>query len=55
MWSAVDSVGIEMQPIRDYKPYWVIYFIFFIICGNFFLVNVFVGVIIDNFERVKSE
>lgn len=31
------------------------YFVFWIIVGNFFIVNLFVGVIIDNFNMIKRE
>mmetsp|Transcript_21575 Transcript_21575/g.48094 ORF Transcript_21575/g.48094 Transcript_21575/m.48094 type:complete len:116 (+) Transcript_21575:1342-1689(+) len=31
------------------------FFVFWIIVGNFFILNLFVGVIIDNFNMIKEE
>lgn len=42
-----------MQPIRDNAPGWVFFFIAFMIVGSFFVMNLFVGVVIDNFNRMK--
>lgn len=55
MYSTVDATGIDMQPQRDYSPYWVVLCMVFIVVGAYFVVNLFVGVIIDNFERLKEE
>ena len=44
-----------MQPIRDHSPGWVFFFIAFMIIGNFFIMNLFVGVVIYNFNRMKEE
>jgi len=53
MYAAVDARGIDMQPIRGSNYGYVYFFIFFIVCGNFFALNLFVGVMIDNFEKTK--
>lgn len=53
MWNGVDSVGIGMQPQRDNNQWYALYFIGFIIVGNMFLLNLFVGVVIDNFNQMK--
>ena len=54
MYAAVDATGIDMQPIRDYSAAWVWFFVAFMVVGSFFVMNLFVGVIIDNFNRMKS-
>uniref|UniRef100_A0A6A7FX17 Sodium channel protein n=2 Tax=Hirondellea gigas TaxID=1518452 RepID=A0A6A7FX17_9CRUS len=55
MNDAIDSVGMEKQPIREINPYMYLYFVFFIIFGSFFTLNLFIGVIIDNFNEQKKK
>nr|XP_025039134.1 sodium channel protein type 5 subunit alpha-like isoform X2 [Pelodiscus sinensis] len=55
MYAAVDSKGKEQQPQRERNPYIYLYFVFFIIFGSFFTLNLFVGVIIDNFNQQKKK
>ena len=50
MWRGVDSQGMEKVPVRSYNIYWSIYFVFFIIVGCFFTLNLFDGIVIDNFN-----
>ena len=40
-----DSNGIDMQPIFDNNSLWIVAFIFFMIFGSFFPLNMYVGVI----------
>jgi hypothetical protein len=54
MHSGVDSVGIDMQPIKDNQPLWTLYYMFFILVGDFFVLNLFVGVVISTFNREKE-
>ena len=53
MYAAVDANGIDMQPIRNTSYAYVYFFVLFIVSGNFFALNLFVGVMIDNFEKTK--
>ena len=53
MMAAVDAVGIDMNPIRDYALGWTFFFEIFMIVGAMFIMNLFVGVVIDNFNRLK--
>ncbi|XP_032090834.1 sodium channel protein type 5 subunit alpha-like [Thamnophis elegans] len=55
MYAAVDSTGVELQPKWEYSKYMYIYFVIFIIFGSFFTLNLFVGVIIDNFNQQKKK
>eukprot|EP00045_Choanoeca_perplexa_P001967 m.22459 g.22459 ORF g.22459 m.22459 type:complete len:1360 (+) comp11254_c0_seq3:204-4283(+) len=55
MESAVDSVGIDQQPQREYRFEAYIFFVIFILIGAFFTLNLFIGVIIDNFNRLKTK
>jgi len=55
MWSGVDSKGINYEPVKDHRRVWIIFFIVFIIVGSFFILNLFVGVVIDTFHSEKEK
>uniref|UniRef100_A0A8C0EWN6 Sodium channel protein n=1 Tax=Bubo bubo TaxID=30461 RepID=A0A8C0EWN6_BUBBB len=55
MYAAVDSREIEEQPVYEINIYMYIYFVIFIIFGAFFTLNLFIGVIIDNFNQQKKK
>ncbi|XP_050525622.1 sodium channel protein para-like isoform X1 [Daktulosphaira vitifoliae] len=56
MRDAVDSRdSYDKQPIREINNYMYFYFVFFIIFGSFFTLNLFIGVIIDNFNEQKKK
>ncbi|XP_065060331.1 sodium channel protein 1 brain-like isoform X2 [Rhopilema esculentum] len=54
MRDAVDAVGIDKQPKFEANFYAYFYFVIFIIIGSFFVLNLFISVIIDNFYRMKK-
>ena len=54
MNAAIDQRGIDMQPIRDNNRTWTIFFIFFILVGSFFLLELFVGAVVENFSRLRQ-
>ncbi|KAF5893921.1 sodium channel protein type 4 subunit alpha B-like isoform X2, partial [Clarias magur] len=55
MYAAVDSRSVEDQPDYEANLYMYLYFVIFIIFGSFFTLNLFIGVIIDNFNQQKSK
>ncbi|XP_029978168.1 sodium channel protein type 4 subunit alpha A [Sphaeramia orbicularis] len=55
MYAAVDSREIEEQPSYEINLYMYMYFVIFIIFGSFFTLNLFIGVIIDNFNQQKKK
>ncbi|XP_077160196.1 sodium channel protein type 5 subunit alpha-like isoform X4 [Paroedura picta] len=55
MYAAVDSREREEQPKWEYNVYMYLYFVIFIIFGSFFTLNLFIGVIIDNFNQQKKK
>ncbi|XP_056609797.1 sodium channel protein type 4 subunit alpha B [Triplophysa dalaica] len=55
MYAAVDSREIESQPEYESNLYMYLYFVIFIIFGSFFTLNLFIGVIIDNFNQQKAK
>lgn len=53
MWAGMDVVDVDVAPVRnDHSPN-SIYFIMWMIVGNFVALNLFVGAIVDNFTRIK--
>ncbi|KAM9820031.1 LOW QUALITY PROTEIN: sodium channel protein type 2 subunit alpha-like [Neosynchiropus ocellatus] len=55
MYAAVDSRDVEDQPEYEVNLYMYLYFVIFIIFGSFFTLNLFIGVIIDNFNQQKKK
>jgi Ion transport protein len=55
MEDAVDCRGVDLQPEREANIYAYLYFVIFIVCGSFFTLNLFIGVIIDNFNMLKKK
>ncbi|XP_046657917.1 sodium channel protein para-like isoform X5 [Daphnia pulicaria] len=55
MRDATDSRDVDEQPKREVNIYMYLYFVFFIIFGSFFTLNLFIGVIIDNFNEQKKK
>uniref|UniRef100_A0A669Q5Z8 Sodium voltage-gated channel alpha subunit 1 n=1 Tax=Phasianus colchicus TaxID=9054 RepID=A0A669Q5Z8_PHACC len=52
MYAAIDS---RDQPKYEDNLYMYLYFVIFIIFGSFFTLNLFIGVIIDNFNQQKKK
>ena len=55
MADAVDAREVDQQPDWEASLYNYFYFIIFIVCGSFFTLNLFIGVIIDNFNALKKK
>ncbi|XP_066855830.1 sodium channel protein type 2 subunit alpha-like isoform X2 [Anser cygnoides] len=55
MYAAVDSREVGKQPKYEDNLYMYLYFVAFIIFGSFFTLNLFIGVIIDNFNQQKKK
>lgn len=55
MMAAIDATDIDMQPVANSNEGWILFFIIFMIVGSFLMTNLFVGVIIQNFNDLKAE
>ncbi|CAL1291646.1 unnamed protein product [Larinioides sclopetarius] len=55
MYSAVDTRQVNEQPLEEGNLMMYLYFVLFIIIGSFFTLNLFIGVIIDNFNEQKKK
>lgn len=43
-----------MQPIENYNEWRMVYFIAFLLLVGFFVLNMFVGVVVENFHKCKD-
>eukprot|EP01062_Namystynia_karyoxenos_P015970 TRINITY_DN1582_c0_g5_i1.p1 TRINITY_DN1582_c0_g5~~TRINITY_DN1582_c0_g5_i1.p1 ORF type:complete len:2356 (+),score=741.40 TRINITY_DN1582_c0_g5_i1:94-7161(+) len=55
MYMVIDAKSLDEAPERDANRYVGIFFIVFVVIGSFFILNLFVGFVIHNFEQVKKE
>jgi voltage-dependent calcium channel T type alpha-1G len=55
MMRGVDAVGPDFQPIQEYRRGWTYFFIAFILFGSLFIMNLFVGVVIDTFNKENDK
>jgi hypothetical protein len=54
MYNGIDARGVDLQPKKNYNPIFsIIFFCGFMVVGSQFILNLFVGVIIDNFNKIK--
>jgi len=59
MWAGVDSVSVGQQPVQAAE--WgsgtisnMLFFVMFLVVGNFFVLNLFVGAVIDNYLDLEE-
>ncbi|UYV83726.1 CACNA1G [Cordylochernes scorpioides] len=55
MYTGLDAVGVDQQPIENYSEWRLLYFISFLLLVAFFVLNMFVGVVVENFHRCREE
>uniref|UniRef100_A0AAY4EDL1 Voltage-dependent T-type calcium channel subunit alpha n=1 Tax=Denticeps clupeoides TaxID=299321 RepID=A0AAY4EDL1_9TELE len=54
MYHGLDAVGIDQQPVKNYNPWMLLYFISFLLIVSFFVLNMFVGVVVENFHKCRQ-
>ena len=54
LYSTIDSVDIDREPIYNYNPAIILLFYAFILFGSILLFNLFIGVVIDNFNQQRE-
>uniref|UniRef100_A0A8C9Z458 Calcium channel, voltage-dependent, T type, alpha 1H subunit a n=1 Tax=Sander lucioperca TaxID=283035 RepID=A0A8C9Z458_SANLU len=55
MYDGLDAVGVDQQPIRNHNPWMLLYFISFLLIVSFFVLNMFVGVVVENFHKCRQD
>ena len=55
MFAGMDATGVDMAPERNDFSAVAVFFLMWMLVGNFVSINLFVGSIVDNFTRIKKE
>ncbi|XP_067398654.1 sodium channel protein type 5 subunit alpha-like [Emydura macquarii macquarii] len=55
MYAAVDSRDVDLQPAFENRLYMYLYFVSFIMIGSFFMMNLFIGVVIKEFNQQRKK
>ncbi|XP_070712582.1 voltage-dependent T-type calcium channel subunit alpha-1H-like [Pempheris klunzingeri] len=55
MYDGLDAVGVDQQPIRNNNPWMLLFFISFLLIVSFFVLNMFVGVVVENFHKCRQQ
>lgn len=51
MYNGIDAVGIDENMQTNHSKVVALFFVAFLLIGNFFVLNLFIGVIVDSFQR----
>ncbi|MEE6515745.1 hypothetical protein FKM82_024782 [Ascaphus truei] len=54
MYDGLDAVGVNQQPVMNHNPWMLLYFISFLLIVAFFVLNMFVGVVVENFHKCRQ-
>ncbi|XP_002739410.1 voltage-dependent T-type calcium channel subunit alpha-1I-like, partial [Saccoglossus kowalevskii] len=55
MYHGLDAVGVDIQPRTNYNEWLILYFVSFLLIVGFFVLNMFVGVVVENFHKCREE
>lgn len=55
MYNGIDAVGVDVQPIQNYSEARAIYFVSFLLLVGFLVLNMFVGVVVENFHKCRNQ
>jgi hypothetical protein len=55
MYTGMSLRGLDLIPVMNSKIPLSLFFIGFVIIGNFFITNLFVGVVVSTFNREKEK
>ncbi|CAK9290832.1 unnamed protein product [Gordionus sp. m RMFG-2023] len=55
MYNGLDAVGLDQQPIVNFSEWRLLYFISFLLLVGFFVLNMFVGVVVENFHKCRED
>uniref|UniRef100_A0AAX7SL44 Voltage-dependent T-type calcium channel subunit alpha n=1 Tax=Astatotilapia calliptera TaxID=8154 RepID=A0AAX7SL44_ASTCA len=55
MYDGLDAVGVDQQVMVNNNPWMLLYFISFLLIVSFFVLNMFVGVVVENFHKCRQD
>lgn len=53
--SSLFSLLFSLQPVRNHNPWMLLFFISFLLIVSFFVLNMFVGVVVENFHKCRQQ
>lgn len=53
--SLLFSLCFSLQPVRNHNPWMLLFFISFLLIVSFFVLNMFVGVVVENFHKCRQQ
>jgi hypothetical protein len=54
MYNAIDATYIDYQPVKNNRFHWSLFFIAYMIIAYFFLLNLSIAILCDNFKKEKA-
>ncbi|OCT64410.1 hypothetical protein XELAEV_180455115mg, partial [Xenopus laevis] len=54
MYDGLDAVATDVQPVKNHNPWMLLFFISFLLIVSFFVLNMFVGVVVENFHKCRQ-
>ncbi|EDV27710.1 uncharacterized protein TRIADDRAFT_21513, partial [Trichoplax adhaerens] len=54
-YHGIDARGVDLQPKKNHNVVVLLYFISFLLLVGFFVLNMFVGVVVENFHKCQEE
>ena len=55
MYEGIDAVGVDQQPVKNNNEYMAFFYIIFLLLVGMFIIDMFVGVIVDNFQENRAK
>ena len=55
LYSGIDAVDVDKEPKRDYAKWNILYFTAFLLIAGFIVMNMLVGIVIENFHKCRDE
>ena len=54
MWDSVDADGVNLVPVRDNSPYYIVFYVILVIILCLLFVNMFIRVVIQTYNMEKD-
>ena len=54
MYQGIAARGVDLAPKDKNYPLYALYFIFFIVICAFFIMNLFIGIVISNYNKERE-
>ena len=55
MHYTTDAIDVDRQPIENHSPEKSIYFVAFLVIASFFVLNMFIGIVVESFQNCQEK